>query len=591
MTATDVELLVRQGEGATVEFEERVSQSLARQFAGFANAAGGKVLVGVDDTGSVVGVEDSNALRARIQDLARNCDPPVQITVEPVGRVIVIQVGESEDKPVQCADGFFARQGAVTQKLTQREVRDFFRSEGAIRFDLTPCPRFRYPDDFDRERFETWIQLSNLTGEPVVEEVLVNLGVAERDGDTLRFRNAGVLFFAREPRRFFPDAYLTCILAKGGDRTYMLDRGDYGRGIVGDIQDAMRFVDRNTRTAHRIEGLKRDEISEYPRKAVREAITNAVMHRDWFFEGANVFVEVYSDRLEIVSPGSLPAGLAEADLGRRSVRRNPLVSDLLHRIGYIEKAGTGIRRIREEAERHGCPEPTFTADRFFTVTFRPRPDVRLVASEGDGQGAEARTPPVSPPVGAPTPPVEPSPPHETPHDGGITPPVDDPTPPVEPLPPHETPHDGGITPPVDDPTPPVEPLPPHETPHDGGTTPPVGDPTPPVDDPAPPVGDLAPPAEEKTHRVRLLLALSGEMSPAELRKALGLTDRRHFRKAYLTPLLREGLIEMTIPDKPHSNRQRYRLTKAGRVRAEESKAEVGEPGGDREVNRRTNPRP
>ena len=545
MTPADLDLLIRQGEGATVEFKERVSQSLARQFAGFANAAGGTVLVGVDDTGSVVGVEDSNALRARIQDLARNCDPPVPIVVEPVGRVLAIQVRESEDKPVQCADGFFVRQGAATQKLTQREVRDFFRSEGAIRFDLTPCPRFRYPDDFDRERFDAWLRLSDLTGEPPVEEVLVNLGVAERAGDTLRFRNAGVLFFAREPRRFFPDAYLTCFLAKGGDRTYMLDRGDYGRGIVRDIEDAMRFVDRNTRTAQRIEGLKRDEISEYPRKAVREAITNAVMHRDWFFEGANVFVEVYSDRLEIVSPGSLPMGLSEADLGNRSVRRNPLVADLLHRIGYIEKAGTGIRRIREEAEHHGCPEPTFTADRFFTVTFRPRPDVRLGEGEAvEAPGTERNAPPVTPPVADPTPPV------------------------------------GNITPPVADPTPPVGPRTPHETPHDREPTPPVGDITPPFDDPAPPVDDPAPPVEGKPHQVSLLLALSGEMSPAELRKALGLTDRRHFRKAYLTPLLREGLIEMTIPDKPHSNRQRYRLTKVGRVRAEESKAEVGEPDSD-----------
>ena len=575
MTETDVDRLIRWGEGGTVEFRERVSQSLARQFAGFANVAGGKVLVGVDDTGSVVGVEDSNALRARIQDLARNCDPPVPIVVEPVGRVLVIQVRESEDKPVQCADGFFVRQGAATQKLTQREVRDFFRSEGAIRFDLTPCPRFRYPDDFDRERFDAWLRLSDLTGEPPVEEVLVNLGVAERAGDTLRFRNAGVLFFAREPRRFFPDAYLTCFLAKGGDRTYMLDRGDYGRGIVRDIEDAMRFVDRNTRTAQRIEGLKRDEISEYPRKAVREAITNAVMHRDWFFEGANVFVEVYSDRLEIVSPGSLPTGLSEADLGNRSVRRNPLVADLLHRIGYIEKAGTGIRRIREEAEHHGCPEPTFTSDRFFTVTFRPRPDVRSGAGAGvEGPGTERQAQPVTPPVGRSTP-------HETPHDGGATPPVGRSTP-------HETPHDGGVTPPVGRSTPretshdggvtpPVGCSTPRETPHDGGVTPSVGTPA----EKATPdrSGDPGPAAPEG-EQARLLRALSEERSAPELLKALHLRNRKHLREALLRPALREGLVEMTLPDKPRSRRQRYRLTDAGRDRLERSADGVGEPASD-----------
>ena len=564
MRRTDLDLLIRQGEGGTVEFKERVSQSLARQFAGFANAAGGKVLLGVDDTGSVVGVEDSNALRARIQDLARNCDPPVQIVVEPVGRVIVIHVRESEDKPVQCADGFFARQGAVTQKLTQREIRDFFRTEGAIRFDLTPCPRFRYPDDFDRDRFDAWLRLSDITGEPAVEEVLLNLGVAERAGDTLRFRNAGVLFFAREPRRFFRDAYLTCFLAKGGDRTYMLDRGDYGQGIVRDIEDALRFVARNTRTAQRIEGLKRDEISEYPMNAVREAITNAVMHRDWFFEGANVFVEVYSDRLEIVSPGSLPTGMTTADLGSRSVRRNPLVSDLLHRIGYIEKAGTGIRRIREETERHGCPQPTFAPDRFFTVTFRPRPEVRPADDEAaEGPGTEGKTPRVTAPVGDPTPQVERPTPHDTPHDDRPTPPVERPTP-------HDTPYDDRPTPPVERPTP-------HDTPHDERPAPEIGGKAEHARSelsgdtgPAGPVGEQA----------RLLRALSEEMSAPELLQTLHLKDRKHLREALLRPALREGLIEMTLPDKPRSRRQRYRLTDTGRARLERSAAEVGAPDWD-----------
>jgi len=88
------------------------------------------------------------------------------------------------------------------------------------------------------------------------------------------------------------------------------------------------------------------------------------MHSDWFIEGANVFVEIYADRIEIVSPGGLPAGLSPEELGTRSVRRNPLVADLLHRIGFIEKAGTGIGRMRQEARDHGSPTPEFRADGF-----------------------------------------------------------------------------------------------------------------------------------------------------------------------------------------------------------------------------------
>lgn len=121
-------------------------------------------------------------------------------------------------------------------------------------------------------------------------------------------------------------------------------------------------------------------------KALREAITNAVMHRDWFIEGANVFVEIYTDRIEVVSPGSLPKGMTLADLGSKSVRRNALIADLLHRIDFIEKAGTGIRRIREEAQAGGYPEPGFEANGFVTAIFRPNPGVRAMATAQSTRG-------------------------------------------------------------------------------------------------------------------------------------------------------------------------------------------------------------
>ena len=161
-----------------------------------------------------------------------------------------------------------------------------------------------------------------------------------------------------------------------------MDRKDFDGGLVADLEDALRFIERNTRTAYRIKGLKRENIPEYPADALREAITNAVMHRDWFFEGANVFVEIYTDRIEVVSPGSLPKGMTLADLGHQSIRRNALIADLLHRIDFIEKAGTGIRRIRNEVREQGCPDPEFEANNFFTAIFRPNPEVR---SEVDAQ--------------------------------------------------------------------------------------------------------------------------------------------------------------------------------------------------------------
>ena len=123
MTSTDIDILVQQGEGATLEFKEALSPaSFARELVALANTIGGKILLGVRDDGSVKGIDDTNALRARVQDVARNCDPPVKVLVEPVGRVFVVHVRESDAKPVQCGDGFFWRQGAAGTSI--RRIRD-----------------------------------------------------------------------------------------------------------------------------------------------------------------------------------------------------------------------------------------------------------------------------------------------------------------------------------------------------------------------------------------------------------------------------------------------------------------------------------
>ena len=374
MTAEDLDILLREGEGSMLEYKEAVSSSLAREMVALANSTGGRILIGVRDDGTVVGVLATNEARARIQDMAHNCDPPVKIAVHPVGGVLVVTVREAESKPVQCREGFYWRQGAVTQKLSRDEIRDFFRSEGAIRFDLAPCAKFHFPADFDRDKFEAWREKSRIAKTAAVEDVLVNIDAAERSGDRFVMRNGGALFFARDVKHFFPQAYITCLLARGTDKVHVLDRKDFAGGIVADIDDAMVFVERNTRTGWRIEGLQRQNIPEYPTRGLREAITNAVMHRDWWEVGANVFVEIYSDRIEVSSPGGLPKGLPRKDLGTRSVRRNPLIADLLHRIDYIEKAGTGINRMREAAREHGSAEPEFASTGFFTATFRPLAD-------------------------------------------------------------------------------------------------------------------------------------------------------------------------------------------------------------------------
>jgi len=531
MKAADLDILRQEGEGVMLEYKESLSSSFARELVGFANTAGGKILLGVSDDGTVKGIADTNPLRARIQDIARNCDPPVKILLQRIGEVIVVTVRESESKPVQCSDGYFWRQGAVTQKLSRDEIRDLFRSEGAIRFDTSVCPKFRYPQDFDREKYNAWLRLSGITGRPSTEDVLVNIEAAERSGAKLLFRNAGVLFFAKNVRHFFNQAYVTCLLAKGTDKVHILDRKDFAGGIVADIEDSLRFIERNTRTAYRIEGLRREDVPEYPMKALREAITNAVIHRDWFMEGANVFVEIYTDRIEISSPGGLPKGMKFSDLGRKSIRRNALLANMLHRITFIEKAGTGIKRMRDEARAQHCPAPVFEENGFFTAIFYPNPEVRTQAA--------AKEAPSTAQVGT----------KKKPGRGQLQA--------------HDKTHEmAGSTPQVPHKYPTSTPQVKRQATGQGGNK----------SAPSPDQVKVHDEAYDKAHETlnmveyRLLKECIKEpKSTPTLLNIFGYKTRPCGFKVALSHLLALGFLEMTVPDKPRSKKQRYRTTAAGRT--------------------------
>ncbi|MBP9009438.1 MAG: putative DNA binding domain-containing protein, partial [Methanospirillum sp.] len=182
MNRTDLSILLQEGEGSMLEYKETLSSGIAREMVAFANTAGGKILLGVRDDGSVRGIKDTNDIRARIQDMARNCDPPVKILLTHIDNVTIITVRESSEKPVQCSDGFFWRQGAVTQKLTREEIRTFFQKEGAIRFDLSISSKFKYPQDFDGDKFTNWLSMSGISPNGNREDILVNIEAAERIG-------------------------------------------------------------------------------------------------------------------------------------------------------------------------------------------------------------------------------------------------------------------------------------------------------------------------------------------------------------------------------------------------------------------------
>ena len=211
------------------------------------------------------------------------------------------------------------------------------------------------------------------------DAILKNLHCAGAVGGKLCFTNAGALFFrTNDEDVMFRHAGIVCALYKGKDKAYILDAKELNGDIVSNVDDAIIFLKKHLRVSYKIETLRRENILELPEDALREAVVNAVCHRDYFEKGARVMVEIFDDRVDIVSPGGVCKGITHENFGTISITRNSIVASMLHRSGYIEQMGTGIKRMRNAARDAQVAEPEFELSGFFKVTFkRTEPDTLI----------------------------------------------------------------------------------------------------------------------------------------------------------------------------------------------------------------------
>jgi ATP-dependent DNA helicase RecG len=183
-------------------------------------------------------------------------------------------------------------------------------------------------------------------------------------------KNAGVLFFSDSIQLLCEQATITCGVFDGTERFTILNRKDYAQDIITNIDNALHFVKQELRVKYEMTGTaRRKEIYELPLDALREAVINAVVHRDYFLSGSHTVIEIFDDRIEISNPGGLPRGLTEKEFGKKAVRRNQLIASLLHRIDFVENMGTGITKIRTLLEESGSAQPQFEFGDFYTIKF------------------------------------------------------------------------------------------------------------------------------------------------------------------------------------------------------------------------------
>lgn len=370
----DIAALIREGEGQKVEFKEKAS-SLAPAMVAFANASGGQIFIGIADDGSVAPVKLSNILKSQIMDVARNCDPAVQIKLQAVGDgVIAVNVPEGKDKPYKCKEGFFLRIGPNSQKLSRDEIIGLVQHAGKIRFDEIINEQFSYPKDFDAEEWDNFRKASGYPLSMKAHDALINIGIASLHEKKTLFTNAAVLFFAKEPQKFFPEAKITCLKYNGQSRFDIADRRSFGGTILRQLENAVAFFDKYNARQIKITGSPRhEEWEDYPSVAIREAIINALVHRDYFYDSSHIYFHMYDGVLEIDNPGGLIQGFSFEDLGTKAARRNRLLADLMQRAGFIENAGTGIVRIREAMMKNNNPPAEISATNFFSVKMTMRP--------------------------------------------------------------------------------------------------------------------------------------------------------------------------------------------------------------------------
>jgi ATP-dependent DNA helicase RecG len=231
-----------------------------------------------------------------------------------------------------------------------------------------------WEEALDESRLKHFLQLANISPKSDTANLLLNLGAGDYKDGQFYLNQTGVLFFTKEPTQRLFHVSVVCALFKGTGKAYILDRKELIGNLLENVEDALIFLKKHLQLRWEItsESTRRKEILELPEVALREAMVNAVCHRDYLEQGAQVMVEIFDDRVEIYNPGGLPQGLPEKDFGRRSVCRNPNIAGLLLRCDYIEKMGTGIERIRAALERESCPKINIRYDTMFTLEF-PRP--------------------------------------------------------------------------------------------------------------------------------------------------------------------------------------------------------------------------
>lgn len=337
-------------------------RQIAETLVAFANGRGGALLVGVGRRGELIGLDDPEAVVDRVVEAALASEPrlarsvPLPRIVEHEGHALVLaEVPAGLSQVYQFEGRYLGRTGGKNEPLAGRVLRELLLARGETTFESLRA-HDASPADLDWPAAAEYAMRLSGFEDLSPAEVLRVRGCLTADGQPTY---AGLLLFGRHPQQQLPSAQILVARYPGRQMGDTFLRQVIDGPLPRQIAQAEAFVVDNMRHGAIMRGLQREEQSDYPREAVREAIVNAVAHRDYAIRGAEIQLFMFADRIEVRSPGKLPGHITLENILTERFSRNEVIVQVLSDLGFIERLGYGIDRMVGLMREAGLPEPAF----------------------------------------------------------------------------------------------------------------------------------------------------------------------------------------------------------------------------------------
>ncbi len=367
-TIDNIPDLIKQGLSESMHwYPESVPVSeLAGTLVALANTGGGQVILGAAPRSGVIqGVADIEGALDKIFQAALLADPVMVLPMpkpEKVkeGTVILVVVPAGLPHVYNLEGRYLRRKSHQNETIPAKDLRKLLIGRGVVQFE-SQTPSNANLSDLDEKQIEAYLAMIHHPAKDW-QEGLVQRGCLAQDGKQVKPTYAALLLFGKNPQRWLPNATILAARFPGVSFSDEFMKQDIGGTLPEQLRQAETFLRDNLRQTVRMVGLAHEESPEYPFEAVRELLVNAVAHRDYNQQGDTVHLYIFSDRLEVHSPGRLPGPVTLDNLLEARFSRNAVIVQTLSDMGFVERLGYGLNRVVTAMRQHGLEAPKFSEE-------------------------------------------------------------------------------------------------------------------------------------------------------------------------------------------------------------------------------------